>query len=153
MATDDQFRKGVLEYYRRQRGSGFPVYRGEDLQYGKGLGDILRTIARFVLPIVVSGASKFITSTASGIGSGKNLKTAAKDAITPTIGDAVSSAGSQIMSRVNQSGRGRKRRSQRKGPKRIAFRRKMVYKGQNKSSRRKFRKSHAKKINFSPINF
>jgi len=43
------------EYYQAQLGGNIPVFRG-GTQRGAGLGDILRGIFRFFMPIVSKGA-------------------------------------------------------------------------------------------------
>ena len=121
------------KYYQSQSGGGslpvfrgyggIPVFRGDVVQQGKGLGDILRAVARFLIPIVSpifgSAASSFITNTSSGINEGKSLKDSAKAAISPTLSAGLSAAGDVAMARLGrQGGSGRKRRKKNsKGPK------------------------------------
>ena len=120
------------KYYQSQRGSGslpvfrgygsLPVFRGDPIQQGKGLGDILRAVARFLIPIVSpifgSAASKFITTTSDGINQGKSLKDSAKAAVSPTLSAGLSAAGDVAMERLGgkQGGSGRKRRKRTKEP-------------------------------------
>ena len=86
--SPDDCQKLYCRYYRNQIGGSLPVFHGAD-QYGEGLGDILRGVFRFLLPIVSSAASKFITSQSSGIDAGQSLSQAAKFAILPTVGEAI----------------------------------------------------------------
>lgn len=110
---DDKFQKAVFDYYRQQSGGNFPIYRGTDLQYGNGFGDIFRSIGRFLLPILAPVASQFISSTAQNLSEGRNLREAARAAVNPTISEALSATGSQIMSRIPQRGSGRRGRPKR----------------------------------------
>ena len=102
---------------------GIPVFRGDAVQQGKGLGDILKAVARFLIPIVSpifgSAASRFISSTSDGLHEGKSLKDSAKAAISPTLSAGLSAAGDVAMARFGgkQGGSGRKRRKKNKGPK------------------------------------
>ncbi len=132
-AVTDDLSDIYCKYYQNQRGGGslpvfrgyggIPVFRGDAVQQGKGLGDILKAVARFLIPIVSpifgSAASSFITSTSSGINEGKSLKESAKAAISPTLSAGLSAAGDVAMARLGgkQGGSGRKRRKKSKGPK------------------------------------
>ena len=55
--SPDDCRKLYCQFYRNQIGGALPVFRGAD-QYGDGLGDILKGVFRFLLPIATSAASK-----------------------------------------------------------------------------------------------
>lgn len=148
MSLEDHFSKALFEHY--QRGRGFPVFKGTD-QYGRGLGDILKSIARFVLPIFAPAASRFITSAAGGLNEGRSLKDSAKEALKPALGEALNATTSGIMSRF--SGRGLKRKRSTRKRKAPA---KRVYKGAGKRTARKFKalgkRRSTKKAN-SFINF
>lgn len=102
-AIDEQFRKSVLNFYRQQRGGGallnFPVYRGAEYQYGNGIGDIFRSIARFLVPILVPTAAEFIRTTGIGLQEGKTFKDAAKASLPHTITKAIESGLGEIRRR------------------------------------------------------
>jgi hypothetical protein len=87
--SPDDCRKLYCSYYHNQLGGALPVFQGSSVQYGDGLGDILKGVFRFFLPIASSVASKFITTTAHGLESGSSLKDAAKSAILPTVGETI----------------------------------------------------------------
>lgn len=128
----DQLCKAYFEHFKKQQGGSLGTFQGSRFQSGEGLGDIFRAVGRFLFPIFSSGASRFITSTASGLNSGQNLKDAAKSAIGPTMNDVLSNAGDAVMKKM--SGSGRKRRRTKRG----------VYKGQPKRKRRKSTKQKGK---------
>lgn len=44
------------DYYSKQAGSGLPVYSGARVQRGYGLGSILGSLARSVMPLLKTGA-------------------------------------------------------------------------------------------------
>lgn len=100
----DEVIRPYPEHY--QRGAGIlPAFSGTVYQEGNGLGDILRSVFRLVLPIVSSGASTFLKSAAQGISEGKSLGDAAKGSLAPMAKKVVGKA----VKRVVQSGSGRKR--------------------------------------------
>ena len=120
-------------FYQNQIGGALPVFRGAPDQYGDGLGDILKGVFRFLLPIATSAASKFITTTSKNLDTGHTLKEAAKAAILPTVGEAIFAGGKEALARhrgmqsadqniqlwqpgkvVDQTGKGRKSRKRRK---------------------------------------
>lgn len=132
---DQNVRQAILSHYLNQNGGGgSQVFRGAQFQYGTGIGDIFRSLGRFLLPIFASSASGFIGSAAKGLSEGKNLKDAAREALKPTLGAAMETAGSQIMNRIK--GAGRRRRRRRRAAKASAS---PVYKGHGK--RRRSRRS------------
>lgn len=93
------------EHY--QRGAGIlPAFSGTVYQDGNGLGDILKSVARIILPILGSGAATFIKGTAHEISQGQSLGEAAKKSIAPTAKKIVGKA----VKRVVQKGKGRRRR-------------------------------------------
>ena len=172
--SPDDCRKLYCQYYRNQIGGALPVFRGSD-PYGEGLGDILRGVFRFLLPVAKSAASKFITTAAQGIQKGSPLTQAAKSALLPTLGEAVWSVGKEALAKhrgmesadqnvqvwqpgkvVDQTGKGRKRRTRRKATKKPAKKttgrrkrkstkspksgtrkRKRVYKGKSQKAKRR----------------
>ena len=140
------------KYYQNQRGGGslpvfrgygvLPVFRGDPVQQGKGLGDILKSVARFLIPIVApifgSAASSFITSTSDGIHEGRSLKESAKAAISPTLSAGLSAAGDVAMARLCKQGwSGRKRRRKSKGPRAKKRKTQTGSGGKRKSKKRK----------------
>ena len=75
-------------YYQSQRGGEIPVFRGGS-QSGAGIGDILRGIGRFLMPVALRGIGSFAGHTLTGTASGMSLKNAAKAAIIPSLSAAV----------------------------------------------------------------
>lgn len=80
-----------LQRYRdQQRGAGNIVFRGpRRWQRGDGFGDILRGIARFMLPVVVKGATAFAGEALDASERGASLGEAAKGALKPALQAAV----------------------------------------------------------------
>lgn len=93
-----------LDYYLNQAGKGLPRYQGTQTQYGFGLGSILRSIIRSIIPFGnrVVAAVKPAAKAAFNIAK-PHLKEAAKDLTKAAI--------TNIASRLNQQGEGRKRRA------------------------------------------
>ncbi len=124
------------------------MFRGSD-PYGEGLGDILKGVFRFILPVAKAAASKFITTAAQGIQKGSPLSQAAKSALLPTLGEAVWSVAKEGLAKhrgmesadqnvqvwkpekIDPTGKGRRRRA----------RRKMTKKTSKKTAGRRKRKS------------
>lgn len=107
IAIDDHFRKGLVNFYRQQRGGGslsFPVYRGLQYQYGTGIGDIFRSIGRFLLPILSGTAAEFIRTTGVGLHEGKTFKDAAKSAIPHVVTKAIETGLGQMKRRSTLNG-------------------------------------------------
>ena len=46
----------VEQYYRNQVGTGLPVFRGNRVQRGHGLGSMFKGLLKSVVPLVKSGA-------------------------------------------------------------------------------------------------
>jgi len=88
------------KYYESQRGGEIPVFRG-GLQSGAGLGDILRGIFRFVMPIALRGIQTFAGRTLAATQAGVPLPAAAKSAIMPTISSIAGSAAPTIARMMN----------------------------------------------------
>lgn len=78
-----------------------PVFRGGG-QSGAGLGDILRGIFRFLMPVALRGIQSFAGSTLAGTQAGMSLPSAAKAAIMPTISAVAGSAAPTISRIVSQ---------------------------------------------------
>ena len=173
--SPDDCRKLYCQYYRNQIGGALPVFRGAD-QYGDGLGDILKGVFRFLLPIATSAASKFITTTSKNLDTGHTLKEAAKAAILPTVGEAIWSTGKEALARhrgmqsadqnvhvwkpekiADQTGKGRKSRKRRRTPSTKGKRkpRKSPKKPTSRKRKRVYKRkaSAAKRIRILPTNF
>ena len=148
-----------LRYYEQQSGGALPVFRGTPIQGGQGLGDIFRSVARFLLPIVApilgSVASKFVTTTSEGLNQGHSFRESAKGAIGPTLSAGLSSASEQVMNRISgQSGSGRKRKAapkKKKNAKKSKWA-KGVFKG-TKSKKKKSKKNKKNSFRVLPTNF
>ena len=145
-------------HYAGQMGGSLAAFHGSRHQNGEGLGDILRSIGRFLLPIIgpiaSTAATHFIKSTSSGMDEGKSLRDAAKGALAPTLTSTLTSASDQIMGRLNKFQTGG-RRKRRRGTKKVAKTRKTkaapkrrVYKAKRKGT-----KSKSKRIRFLNPNF
>jgi hypothetical protein len=181
-ASFDDCQKAFCRYYRDQIGGALPVFHGSD-QYGDGLGDILRGVFRFLVPIAKSAASKFITSTSSGLDIGQSLGQAAKSAILPTIGEAVWNVGKEALARhkgmesadqhirkwtpqlapppydekgpADQKGTGNRRRKRRRtATKKVSRKRRKSSKVTTRKRKRVYKgKPRAKRLRFLPTNF
>lgn len=105
----DNIIRPYTEHY--QRGAGIlPAFTGTVYQEGNGLGDILKSVFRFMLPIVSSGASTFLKSAAQGLGEGKSLGEAAKVSLAPMAKKLVG----KTVRRVVQRGSERRTRAKTK---------------------------------------
>jgi hypothetical protein len=93
-------------------GAAYPynAYRGKRYQYGDGLGDVLRGIGRFLLPIVAPIFSRatrsFIGNTSNNLASGQSLRDASRNSIAPLLEDTLNEAKSVALKRMRQSGSG-----------------------------------------------
>jgi hypothetical protein len=83
------------KYYQSQRGGEIPVFRGGS-QSGAGLGDILRGLFRFLMPVALRGISSFAGSTLAGTQAGMSLPNAARAAIVPALSAAAGSHGPTV---------------------------------------------------------
>ena len=73
-------------YYDSQMGGAqLRVFRG-GIQSGAGLGDILRGVLMFLVPIALRGLGSFAGRTLLGTQAGKTLGEAAKAAVGPSLG-------------------------------------------------------------------
>ena len=95
MSTNDYRR-----YYESQLGGEFPVFRGGS-QSGAGLGDILRGLFRFLMPVALRGIQTFAGNTLAATQAGVPLPLAAKSAIMPTISAVAGSAAPTVSRIVN----------------------------------------------------
>ena len=73
-----------LAHYKSQHGGGLRFFRG-GYQTGAGLGDILRRVFRFIVPVATTGLKTFATNAIGGVQSGMPLASAAKAALGPTV--------------------------------------------------------------------
>jgi len=101
---EDRYTDVYKRHYCNQCGGSFPVFRGLPHLTGSGLGDILRAVGRFVLPIFAPASSRFITSAAEGIKEGQTLKESAKRAVGPALSSALDSAGAHLTRKMSGSG-------------------------------------------------
>ena len=79
MSADD-----YLAHYKSQHGGGMRFYRG-GVQTGAGIGDILRRVFRFIMPVATTGLKSFATNALGGLSAGMPLLNAAKSAIGPAV--------------------------------------------------------------------
>lgn len=86
----------------------YPIFVGSG-QNGRGLGDILKSIWRFIAPVAARGASTFLGEMVKGHDAGGDWKSAAKSALAPAATEALSQAVGSIP-KPAQSGNGRKRK-------------------------------------------
>lgn len=143
MQSDHIIRPTANDYFRlyvQTGGGSFPVFAGSPYQSGAGLGNIFKSIARFMFPVLLPTASTFIRSAAKGLEEGRDMKSALRDSIGPTIKEALGSTITQIRNRQSGSGKNRKRRRVKS--------KKTLYKAKNQKKSKK-RKSKSRKRNTS----
>ncbi len=105
----------VQAYVSHYDGSGqvgngmLPAFQGSMYQDGAGLGDILRSFFRHVIPIVAPGAASFLSSAVQGLNDGQTFKQAALSGLAPAAKTMVSSAAKGFF----QPGSGSRRRKRR----------------------------------------
>jgi hypothetical protein len=105
-----------------QLGGALPVFIGRRRypQYGEGFLDVLRRVAKFVMPIALSGASKFLGETQRATEEGASIGDAAKAALRPAAQAAVGKTVGQVYKALKrkstepQKGGGRRRRKGKK---------------------------------------
>ena len=88
-------RYGVYyKYYCSQYGGEIPIFRGG--QHGAGLGDILRSVFRFIAPIAFRGIATFASNAIHAHGQGASFKDAARGALKPSLGAMMSTAAERL---------------------------------------------------------
>lgn len=96
----------MLKVGMTQHGRGMPiqVFRGTSrYQYGGGVGEALRSIWRFVYPIIVRGAASFIKHGGEAFSQHGSIREALKAGIKPALGSMIKTAGEEIAHRVEAS--------------------------------------------------
>ena len=118
----DQEADLYVKYYEAQAGGSLPIFRGSkryNPQSGAGIGDVLRSVFRTVLPVALQGIGTFIGETLRAKGSGANWKESARTALGPSAKNVLEGVGGAIQSKLatgsessatTQAGSGRKRR-------------------------------------------
>lgn len=109
-----------------QKGRGLPVYTGRVIiQRGGGIGDIFRSIYRFLQPLLESAAKsigKEVLNTGASIASdvigGSSFKESAKTRL--------KEAGGNLVNKILQRGRGYKRKRKRKSSRKRVKRRRIT---------------------------
>ena len=88
------------EYYLNQTGSGLPGFVGARYQRGHGLGNMLRSLSRIVIPFIKKGVGKIgkqaVKSSmdiAHDAMLGKNIKAAAKKRVSDGLRELVTQKG------------------------------------------------------------
>ncbi len=71
-------------------GGQLPVFAGG--QHGDGLGALLKSAGRFLLPIITGSTAKFASETAKGLSEGRSFRDSTKSAIGPAIEGALDGA-------------------------------------------------------------
>ena len=99
----------VEQYYRNQVGTGLPVFRGNRVQRGHGLGSMFKGLLKSVVPLVKSGATslgKKALSTGLDITrdvlSGQNFKDAARQRLRETGTKTLRKVQNKMQSAVDQ---------------------------------------------------
>jgi hypothetical protein len=72
-----------LAHYRNQHGGGMRSFRGG--QQGAGIGDILRRVFRFIVPVATTGLKAFAQNALGGVSAGMPILNAAKAAVGPSV--------------------------------------------------------------------
>ena len=111
------------EYYLKQTGNGMPAFTGAQYQRGHGLGNMLRSLTKFALPMLKKGVrsvGKQVLKTGMNIAQdamhGQNIKSAAKRHLSQGITELVTQHGRG--KRMGPPGERIKRKKQKKSVKR-----------------------------------
>lgn len=158
---EQRVKEAILSHYMRQTGTGataYPVFRGAPYQYGNGIGDIFKSIGRFLLPILMTTARSFAQHTMKGMEEGQTFQDAAKHALKPTAALAAVDVGERLMNKITSGGgRSRKRKHAASAAKKKHKKPKSgLYKGHPKRRRKaksKTTRKHLKTSQFTPLNF
>ena len=90
-----------------QHGRGMPiqVFRGASrYQYGGGVCDALKSIWRFMFPVVTRGAASLLEHGGNAYLQQGNWRSALKAGIKPALGTMIKTTGEEIARRVNAHG-------------------------------------------------
>jgi hypothetical protein len=90
------------KYYQSQAGgsAAFPVFVGG--QHGEGLGSLFRSVLRYIAPVAMRGITHFASNTLQKHGQGQSLVDAARSSVGPALGTMASG----LVSKPSQSGSG-----------------------------------------------
>ncbi len=128
--------KKYVQHY--MRGGQIPVFAGG--QHGEGLGAVLKSAGRFLLPIIAGSAAKFVSSTAKGLRQGRSFKDATKGAIGPTLTGAIDGTVTKIKRKNKKLKVGKYTRfTNQKGMGRRVYKKKTKTTGSKKINRKKHR--------------
>ena len=130
----DSRAEAYYNYFNSSNGGGteYPVYRGArrcNPQYGAGIGDFFRGLFRSFFPVALKGASTFLNYTVRAQNEGLSIGQAAKAALRPAFGAAMTSAVEQLNSKpkpeeqspIVQSGSGASRKTSQKRKRKISI--------------------------------
>jgi hypothetical protein len=95
MATSNEY----VAYYESQVGGQLRVFRG-GLQSGAGLGDVLRGLLRFLMPVALRGISSFAGNMLAGTKAGLPLAMAARAAVGPAVSAVAGPAAARFVNSI-----------------------------------------------------
>jgi hypothetical protein len=100
---DEDVGSVYAQHYRKQQQGGTTIFRGSRRwQRGDGIGDIIRGITRFMLPVVLRGVTTFAGETMNANEKGVSLGEAAKGALKPALHAAVQAVSEGFQGGVGQ---------------------------------------------------